>query len=129
MLKERSICVILGIFVGVSILLMLGCAAKVAPTENILKAEIAIKTAEESNATVNAPLEIKLANEKLTQAKAAMQEEEFEKARQLADEALYDAKFAQAKSKSEKAKKVTQELHDSIQTLRQEIERSEQRSK
>jgi hypothetical protein len=127
--KEGTVCLILSIFVAMGIMLMVGCAAKVVPVENISSAEMAIKEAESSNATVNAPLELKLATEKLSQAKAAMQKEEFEEARRLADESLLDAKLAEAKSRSEKAKKATQELRDSIQTLRQEIERSEQRNK
>jgi hypothetical protein len=127
--KEGTVCLILSIFVAMGIMLMVGCAAKVAPVENISSAEMAIKEAESSNAGVNAPLELKLATEKLSQAKAAMQKEELEEARRLADEALLDAKLAEAKSRSEKAKKATQELRDSIQTLRQEIERSEQRNK
>ena len=127
--KEGTVCLILSIFVAMGIMLMVGCAAKVAPVENISSAEMAIKEAESSNAGVNAPLELKLATEKLSQAKAAMQKEEFEEARRLADEALLDAKLAEGKSRSEKAKKATQELRDSIQTLRQEIERSEQRNK
>jgi hypothetical protein len=127
--KEGTVCLILSIFVAMGIMLMVGCAAKVAPVENISSAEMAIKEAESSNAGVNAPLELKLATEKLSQAKAAMQKEEFEEARRLADESLLDAKLAEAKSRSEKAKKATQELRDSIQTLRQEIERSEQRNK
>jgi hypothetical protein len=127
--KEGTVCLILSIFVAMGIMLMVGCAAKVVPVENISSAEMAIKEAESSNAGVNAPLELKLATEKLSQAKAAMQKEEFEEGRRLADESLLDAKLAEAKSRSEKAKKATQELRDSIQTLRQEIERSEQRNK
>ena len=129
MAKEKTVRLVIGLFVAMGIMLMVGCAAKVAPVENITSAEMAIKAAESSNAGVNAPLELKLATEKLNKAKAAIQKEEFEEARRLADEALFDAKLAEAKSQSEKAKKVTQELRDSIQTLRQEIERSEQRNK
>ena len=129
MVKVKAMCVITSIFLGVSLLFMVGCATKVAPTEDLLKAEMAIKEAEAHNATMNAPLEMKLANEKLTQAKAEVEKEQFEKARQLAEEALYDAKYAEAKSRSEKAKKSTQDLKDSIQTLRQEIERAQQRNR
>ena len=104
---------------------VIGCAPKVAPVENITSAEMAIKVAQESNASVNAPLELKIATDKLNQAKAAIEQEQFDKAQRLADEAMLDAQLAEAKSRSEKAKKVAQEMKDNIVTLRNEIERSQ----
>ena len=107
-------------------LLLCGCASTaVAPVEKISTVEKAIQEARESNATVSAPLELRRAEDKLKEAKAAMKEEEFEKARRLADEALIDANLAEALSRSEKAKKTTQEMRDDIDTLRREIERTE----
>lgn len=100
-------------------------AKDVAPIEKIATVEKAIEVARESNATIHAPLELKLAEDKLKTAKAAIKEDEFEQARRLADEALIDAKLAEAKSRSEKAKKLSQEMRNSIDTLRHEIERSE----
>jgi hypothetical protein len=129
MTKEATVRAVLGMLIAMTILLMAGCAAKVAPIENISNAQMAIKEAEESDAAVYAPLELKLATDKLSQARTALQAEEYEEARRLANEALLDAKLAEAKSRSEVAKKITQDLRDSIETLRQEIERSEQRGK
>jgi len=40
-----------------------------------------------------------------------------------------DAQLAEAQSRSEKAKKVAQEMRDNIETLRHEIERSQNRNK
>ena len=108
---------------------MVGCASKVAPVENITSAEMAIMVAQESNASVHAPLELKIAADKLKQAKAAMELEEFDKAQRLADEATVDAQLAEARSRSEKSKKVAQEIRDNIETLRHEIERSQKRNK
>lgn len=107
-------------------LLLVSCASKgVAPVEKISTAEKSIDVARESNATISAPLELKLAEDKLNEAKAAINEEEFEKAHRLVDEALINANLAEAKSRSEKAKKLSQEMRDSIDTLRREIERTE----
>ncbi len=100
-------------------------AKDVAPTEKITTVEKALDVARESNATIHAPLELKLAEDKLKKANIAIDEKEFEQARRLADEALMDAKLAEAKSRSEKAKKLSQEMRNSIDTLRREIERSE----
>lgn len=108
---------------------VVACAAKKMPVENITSAEMAIKEAQESNASVNAPLELKIAIDRLNQAKAAMEQEEFDKARRLADEAMLDAQLAEARSRSEKAKKVAQETQNSIDTLRHEIERSQKSNK
>ncbi len=70
-------------FVTVScVFLVVGCAHKeVAPTADIPKAEMAIKEAMDRDASTNAPLELKTAEDKLQAAKEAMKKEEFEKAR------------------------------------------------
>ena len=116
--------------VSITIILMTliaaGCAAKdVAHVESIAGAESAINQAQDSKATIYAPLELKLAEEKLNAAKAEVAKEEFLKAEYLADEALMDARLAEAKSLSGKAKKQAQEMRDSIETLRREIERTQ----
>jgi Domain of unknown function (DUF4398) len=129
MIKETSVRTAFSMLVVVTILLMIGCAAKVAPIEDISNAQMAVKEAEESNAATYAPLELKFATDKLAKARTALQAENYEEALQLANEALLDAKLAEAKSRSEEAKKTTQELRNTIETLRQEIERSEQRGK
>lgn len=104
-------------------LLALGCAAKVAPVENITGAAMAIKEAENSNAGVYAPLELRLAEEKLNAAKQAMAREDYRQAQRLADEALADAQLAEAKSRAEKSKITAEEMRESIETLKHEIER------
>lgn len=115
---------------GISCALIMGvmgmaaCASKgVAPVESITGAELVIKEARQSNAEMNAPLELKFAEDKLAAAKAAVIREEFMEAKRLADEALLDARLAEAKSLSVKAKKQAQEMRDTIETLRHEIDR------
>ena len=116
---------LVGILTIVGVFSVSGCATKVAPVESISNAEMAIKAAQESNATIHAPAEIKLAEEKLNNAKAAVEKGEFELAKRLAEQALVDAKLAETKSLSQKAKKMAQEMQDSINTLKREIERSQ----
>ncbi|MFH1701903.1 MAG: DUF4398 domain-containing protein [Nitrospirota bacterium] len=115
--------VILLFFIILIVSAGIATAKDVAPLEKITTVKKAIDTARESNAIINAPLELKLAEDKLEKAKAAINEEEFEMARRLADEALIDAKLAEAKSRSERAKKLEQEMRNSIDTLRRELER------
>lgn len=116
-----------GFVIVVGMLFTFGCASKVAPVETISSAEMAIKVAKESTATINAPLELRLAEDKLNAAKEAVKEEEFEEARYLAEQALLDAKFAETKSLSLKAKETAQEMRESIETLQREIERMQKR--
>jgi hypothetical protein len=117
--------VILLFFIILIVSAGIATAKDVAPFEKITTVQKAIDAARESNAIINAPLELKLAEDKLEKAKSAINEEEFEMARRLADEALIDAKLAEAKSRAEKAKNLDQEMRNSIYTLRHELERSE----
>jgi hypothetical protein len=120
----KGICQAIGIAVILAAVSAAGCASKgVAPVESMTSAELVIKEAKDNNATINAPLELKFAEEKLAAAKAAVSREEFLQAKRFADEALMDAKFAEAKSLSVKAKKQAQEMRDTIETLRNEIDR------
>ena len=91
-----------------------GCASKVAPVESMTGAELVIKVAKDGNAAINAPLELKLAEDKLSAARAAVDREEFTQAKRLADEAFMDAKLAETKSLSVKAKKQAQEMPDAF---------------
>jgi|WetSurMetagenome_2_1015567.scaffolds.fasta_scaffold1010822_1 hypothetical protein len=120
----KGICQALSIAVILAAVGAAGCATKeVAPVESMTSAELVIKEAKDNNATVNAPLELRFAEDKLAAAKAAVSREEFVRAKRLADEALMDAKLAEAKSLSVKAKKQAQEMRDTIETLRHEIDR------
>ena len=120
----RRACQAIGIAVILAVVSAAGCASKgVAPVESMTSAELVIKEARDNNAAINAPLELKFAEDKLAAAKTAVAQEEFIRAKRLADEALIDAKLAEAKSLSVKAKKQAQEMRDTIDTLRHEIDR------
>jgi hypothetical protein len=116
----RMICVIsLGALVVAS-----GCAAKGnAPVGQLENTEKMINDAKNENATVHAPLELKMADEKLKAAKAAIKAENYDQARRLLDEAKADADLAVAKSASAKTRLIAKEMNDSIETLRKEVER------
>jgi len=53
-----------------------------------------------------------------------MTKENYETAYQLAEDALLDAQVAEAKSKAEKSKGLSQKMEETIDSLRQEIERT-----
>ena len=100
-----------------------GCASRLAAAEKIANVEMTIRLARESNAITYAPLELKFAEDKLLKAKTAIQNGEFEEAQIMAEKALADAQLAEAKSQSEKTKMLAQEMRESINALRREINR------
>ncbi len=122
----KAMCKKVGFLAALIVLAAGGCASKgVAHIESMAAAEVAIREAQESTATTYASLELKIAEDKLVQARAAEKQEDFLKSKRLADEALVDAKFAKEKSLSEKAKKQQEEMRKSVETLRHEIERTQ----
>lgn len=102
---------------------LLGCAASNEPAREIGKAEVAVRSADEENATEAAGLDMRMAREKLERAKAAMRDEEYDKAQRLAEEASVDAELARVKAQSESAQSAAAELQTAIQSLRNEAQR------
>jgi len=72
---------------------------------------------------VYAPLELKFAEDKYELAEGAIEDKKYDVARQLADEALLDAQLAEVKALSVRAEKEAQEMRESIETLRSELNR------
>jgi hypothetical protein len=105
--------------------MVIACAGvnKAPIQQNIAKAEAAISNARNSDARTHAPLELTLAEEKLSKAKTAFEKEEYQEADWLAEEAIIEAKLAEAKARSAKAQATVMELQDTIQTLQNEIQR------
>ena len=99
-----------------------GCATNGALPEKILQGEETIRKAAESNATLNAPGELKAAEEKLAQAKEAAYKRDYDRATRLAEQASIDADYARHKAASEKARKMAQDLRKNIELLRQEVD-------
>lgn len=99
--------------------LVLGCGAKgVMPTEGLTKAETAIRSAQMAEARVYAPLDLKLAEDKLAEARVAAGREDFTGAQRLADEARVSALLAEKKADAARAKKSAKEMGDTIDALR-----------
>jgi len=93
----------------------------------MVKVESQIANARQAEAIVYAPLELKFAEDKYKMALEAIEDKEYDAARQLADKALLDAQLAEVKSLSIKAEKEAQEMRDSIETLRSELNRLQTR--
>ncbi len=103
-----------------------GCASNgVFPRQNISDAEMAIRVAKENNADINAPLDIRIAEEKIQKARENAMKQDFISARRLADEAFIDAKLAEIKSQAQKIKNMEKELRESIEILQNEVNRNQ----
>lgn len=103
-----------------------GCASKeIRSNTNISDAEMAIKMAKENNASTTAPLDITIAEGKLQEARKAFDQEDYVTSQRLADQALVTATLAQAKSKTQRTKSMVDKLRESIETLKNEINRNQ----
>ena len=111
------------IFTIIFMVSMIPACAGVAPMEKMVKLESQIANARQAEAIVYSPLELKFAEDKYEMAQAAIEDKKYDEARQLADEALLDAKLAEVKALSFRAEKEAQEMRESIETLRGELNR------
>jgi D-arabinose 1-dehydrogenase-like Zn-dependent alcohol dehydrogenase len=110
------------------LLLAGGCAATNGTVSNqkIWQANKAIGEAKESNAILNAPDELKAAEDKIVEATTALTNKDYERAVRLAEEASINAEYARARAAAEKAKKAAEEMRQTNKDLRQELERMPQ---
>jgi len=104
-----------------------GCSSKQPPIDKVSTVEMAINNAKSSDASIYAPLELKIAQERYIQIKKAMENKDYEKADELADFALSDARLAEAKSRNKKTQEIVDSLIESIETLKKEIARLQNR--
>ncbi len=103
-----------------------GCSTVGPPKDSVAAADLAVQEANKTKAPEYSPLELRIARDKLEQAKRAMDKEEYTQARRLAEEALVDAQLATAKANSEEARRAANDLRQSLETLRREAQRSSQ---
>jgi hypothetical protein len=89
----------------------------------MVAADIAVREAEESGAGERAPLELRLAHEKLERAKRAVDDDEYDLARLLAEEAYVDARLAEARARSEKARQDAEDVRRTADAIREEANR------
>lgn len=103
---------------------LMGCASVPAPTKELQAAELAITNAQQDNALESAALEMSSAREKLAAARAAVEEKKMEEAARLAEQSRVEAELASAKAKEVKAKAVNEDMKNSTETLKQEMQRN-----
>jgi putative cell wall-binding protein len=108
----------------VSVLLLAACTSLPEPIVAFAAAEQAIATADQARVADTAMPELSEAREKLTAARAAVQDKQMVQGERLALEARVDAELASAKAEAAKAKAVNDEMKRSTDTLTQEMQRN-----
>ena len=110
--------------VGLCVLAFSACSSRRPPTAKISTADLAVRQASEQTASEHAPLDLRLAREKLDKARAAANDDEYDRAERLAEQALVDAQVAEAKTRAAKSSENRNQTRQNIDTLRREAERS-----
>jgi hypothetical protein len=124
--KKKTTWKIASISVFAISLLVGACASGSPPVVKLANVERDIVRARENSAMVHAPLELRLAEEKLAEAKALMNQKKYVAAERLLDEALVDANLAEAISGTEKERINSTKMRETVDALRKEIERKSQ---
>jgi Domain of unknown function (DUF4398) len=109
--------------IGCAVVAIAGCASVPPPTEQMAVSKSAVANAVSAGGAEYAPVEMKLAQDKMDRARRAMEKEDYENARWLAEEAQADARLAEKKAQSAKAQKAAIVMQDDIRVLREEINR------
>lgn len=122
---KRGIRQLLCIASGIGLVVAGGCSSMNANLagEKIFQGEKAVTDAKGSNALLNAPDDLAIAQEKLARAKAAFEKQNYEEAAGLAEQASVDADYARAEATTRKNVKTADEMKKNIEALRQEIQR------
>ena len=105
------------------------CSASVDATlssARIGEAARAVDEAKQSNASLNAPAEIQMAENKLIEARAAVTRDDYAGAVRLAEQAVVEAEHARARSDYERLRRMAEEMRQNIQALRDELQRMPQ---
>ena len=101
------------------------CAsAPVPPNRELQAAQTAIDSAEQARVADYASPELGQARDKLSAARAAVQQEDMESARRLAEQSQADAQLALARSQATKAQLVNEEMLNSTNSLKVEMQRN-----
>jgi len=112
--------------ISLGFIMLAGCASTPVPNEQLAVTKAAVESASREGATEYAPLEMKMAREKLEAANMAVSRDENEKAGYLAAEAQLDARLAETKAQKVKIDKGNAEVEKSTDTFMDEVNRVKQ---
>jgi septal ring factor EnvC (AmiA/AmiB activator) len=107
--------------------MMSACASTHVAVPDTGQAESMVKQAQQAGANQYAKLTLHNAEQKIKQAKSAINQKNNQKATRLTEEASVDAKLATVTARSKKAQDAVKQLHKTIQALQQEIQQNQQK--
>jgi hypothetical protein len=107
-------------------LALAACAGTPAPTAQVAVSTAALTSAGAAGGGEAAPLEMRLARDKLARANQAMATKDYDAARSLAEQAEVDAQLAGVKARSGQSAKAAAEVQDASRALREEMNRPPQ---
>lgn len=124
--RNRVVHGVIGGLLVVGFLVSAGCATHYYRKEEsgliLSQGHKAVNEAVAADASRSAEAELKVAEERLFQAKAAFDQEAYNEAARLAREATVVADYARAKAITEKAKRNAENVRRNLETLQQQIE-------
>ena len=92
----------------------------------LAQAERAFNEAQQAGAAVNATTELKIAEDRLKNARAAVADKKYDRAILTAEQAAADADYARARASNQRINQIADEMSRSIRALREELERTPQ---
>lgn len=104
-------------------MLLGACASTPPPVEKMAVAEAAVERASSAGTRENAPAELQIAIGKLTRARQAVVNKDYERAGQLAEQAELDAHVAEAHAQSVRSQRSATESQNAARVLQEEINR------
>lgn len=117
--------VALTILCAATVLGAYGCSSLKTPaTADVAVSRAAVDNAARADGAEYAPVEMRLAREKLALANKALAAKDYELASQLAKEARADARLAQGKANSAKAQAASSALESDLRVLDEELQRT-----
>lgn len=113
-------------FIGISLLsLAMGCTSmKIPANSGVAFSGAAVDDAAAAGGGEYAPVEMRMAREKMVKARKALADKDYKMAVELAKQAQADAKLAESKADSAKAQSAVNVLQDDIKALREELDRA-----
>lgn len=105
-----------------AVILVTACASTPPPVEQMAISRAAVSNASSAGSNEFAPLQLKSAVDKMSDAERALKEKNYVHARELAEQAQLDAQLAVAMTRSARAQKAADTLQEDNRVLRQEID-------
>ena len=101
-----------------------GCASEPKPTAQLVRASTLVSEAEKDQAQRFAAADLQRARDELSHAQTAESDGKYANAARLADRAAADADLASARAASGKAQQSAEQVHRSLDTLKQQLQQS-----